>query len=90
MRRQKEEEIMAKEKSVRELQKSKFGPEGALFTKRQDLVQPIQDRVYQAIESYANDKGYDFIFDKGGATGILFSNARYDKTEEIIKVLGSN
>ena len=90
MRRQKEDEIMKKEKEVRELQKAKFGPEGALFKKRQDLVQPIQDRVYQAIENYAADKGYDFIFDKGGAAGILYSNSRYDKTEEIIKALGSN
>jgi len=90
MRRQKEEEIMAKEKSVRELQKTKFGPDGALFKKRQDLVQPIQDHVYQGIENYANDKGYDFIFDKSGAAGIIYSNARYDKTEDIIKALGSN
>ena len=55
--RQKEEEIIAKEKQVREMQKEKFGPEGALFQKRQQLVQPIQDRVYAAIEKYANEKG---------------------------------
>lgn len=88
VRGQREEEIMAKEKEVRELQRTKFGPEGALFKKRQELVKPIQDRVYTAIEEYANDKGFDFIFDKSGSAGMIFTNARYDKTEDILQVLG--
>ena len=88
MRKQKEDEIMAQEKQVRELQKSKFGPEGALFEKRQELVAPIQEQVYTAIEEYADEKGYDFIFDIGSATGIIFANPRYDKTEDIKKKLG--
>ncbi|HHH50273.1 MAG TPA: OmpH family outer membrane protein [Saprospiraceae bacterium] len=88
VRKQKEEEIMNKEKQVREMQKEKFGPEGDLFKKREELVRPIQDKVYEAIESYANEKGYDFIFDKGGATGILFANERYDKTSDLLKRLG--
>ena len=86
-RRQREDEIMEKEKAVRDLQKNKFGPEGALFKKRQELVRPIQDKVYAAIESYAEDRGYDFIFDKSGAAGIIFSNPQYDKTEDILKSL---
>lgn len=88
MRKQKEDEIMQAEKNVREMQKKKFGPEGALFKKRQDLVRPIQERVYNAIEDYANDKGYDFIFDKSSASGMIFSNPRYDKTTEIMEKLG--
>jgi len=87
VRRQKEEEIMKKEKEVRDMQKQKFGPEGALFQKRQELVEPIQEQVYAAIENYANDKGFDFIFDKGAASGMIFSNARYDKTDDILKEL---
>ncbi len=87
VRRQKEEEIMVKEKEVRELQKQKFGPEGALFKKRQELVEPIQERVYSAIENFANDKGFDFIFDKGSASGMIFSNDRYDKTDDVLKKL---
>ena len=87
VRRQKEEEIMNKEKEVREMQKQKFGPEGALFQKRQELVEPIQEKVYNAIEDFANDKGFDFIFDKGAASGMIFSNARYDKTDDILKEL---
>ena len=83
-RRQREEEIMAAETRVRELQKSKFGPEGALFEKRRDLVQPIQDRVYRAIEDYANERGFDFILDKGAAAGLLFSAEKHEKTADIL------
>lgn len=86
-RKQREDEIMEREKQVRELQRDKFGPEGALFRKRQDLVQPIQERVYAAIKTYAEDRGFDFIFDKGGSGGLIFSNAEYDKTDDIIRVL---
>ena len=85
--RQKEEEIMAKEKQVRAMQKEKFGPEGALFKKRQQLVQPIQDRVYKAIEDYAETKGIDFIFDRSSSSGIIFANDQYDKTDDIISEL---
>jgi outer membrane protein len=86
-RKQKEDEIMNREQQVREMQKEKFGPEGELFKKRQELVQPIQDKVYEAIEKYANDRGYDFIFDKGGAAGILFANPRYDVTSDVLESL---
>ncbi len=84
----KEEEIIKKEAEVREMQKAKFGPEGALFTKRQEMVAPIQDKVFAAIENFAADKGYDMIFDKGGATGLLFSTTEYDKTAELKRRLG--
>lgn len=83
-RKKKEDEIMEMEKKVRELQKEKFGPEGALFQRRKDLVQPIQDRVYAAIEDYASDKGYDFIFDKSSSAGMLFASPSYDKTGEVL------
>jgi len=86
-RKKKEEEIMEREKLVRDLQKEKFGAEGALFRKRQDLVQPIQERVYGAIQTYAEDRGFDFIFDKGGSSGLIFSNAEFDKTDDIIRVV---
>lgn len=86
-RKQREEEIMNKEKEVRDLQKEKFGPEGELFKMRQDLVRPIQDKIYAAIEEYAQERGFDFIFDKSGNAGIIFSNPSYDKTEDILKKL---
>ncbi len=83
-RRQKEEEIMRMEQQVRDMQKERFGPEGALFQKRKELVQPIQDRVYSAIEEYANARGYDFIFDKGSSAGMIFANSTFDKTKEVL------
>jgi outer membrane protein len=87
MRRQMEEEILSKEKDIREMQRAKFGPEGELFRKRQDLVRPVQDKVYAIIEAYANERGYDFIFDKSSSTGIIFANPQYDKTEDMLQRL---
>ena len=86
-RTQREEEIMDKEKEVRDLQRERFGPEGMLFQRRQELVQPIQDQVYAAIEAYANERGYDFIFDRSSQAGIIFSNPQYDKTDDILNRL---
>ncbi|MBK9734846.1 MAG: OmpH family outer membrane protein [Saprospiraceae bacterium] len=83
----KEEEIVKKEAEVRELQKNKFGPEGELFTKRQEMVSPIQEKVFAAIETYAADKAIDIIFDKSGSAGILFTNPEFDKTADLKKRL---
>ncbi|MBT8189178.1 MAG: OmpH family outer membrane protein [Bacteroidia bacterium] len=85
---EREEEIMNKEKEVRDLQKRRFGPEGDLFRKRQELVSPIQDEVFNAIQKYAELKGYDLIFDKAGSAGLLFASDEYDKTDEIARELG--
>ena len=82
-KQERQNEIMELETQVRDMQKSRFGAEGDLFQKRQDLVRPIQEQVYGAIEEYADDRGYDFIFDKGGATGLIFSSDEYDKTDDI-------
>lgn len=87
MKRQREEEIMKKEKEVREKQRLKFGPEGELFKKREELVKPIQDRVYAAIERFAEDKGFEYIFDKGSASGMLYGDKKYDKTEDVKAIL---
>ena len=84
-KKQKEDEIMAKEKDVRDMQREKFGPEGALFKKRQELVKPVQDRVFSAITKYAEGKGFDFIFDKGGSAGLIYNNPTFDKTDDLIK-----
>ena len=88
MKTKKEDEIMNKEKEVREMQKRKFGPEGELFQKRQELVQPIQEKVFEAIKAYADDRGYDIVLDKSSNTGILFTSDSYDKTADIKKRLG--
>lgn len=88
MKAQREEEIMKKEKAVRELQHDRFGPEGELFNRRMQLVSPIQDRVYSAIEAYSNERNIDIVFDKSSATGLLFAKEQYDKTDEIKRKLG--
>ena len=86
-RAKREEEIIAKEQAVQRMQRERFGPEGALFQRRQELVKPIQDAVYEAIEQYASTRGYDFIFDRAGAAGIIFANDTYDKTDDILRSL---
>lgn len=88
MRKKREAEIVNKEKELKDFQKSKFGYEGELFQKRKELVQPIQDQVYDAIEKLATEKGYDIILDKSSNASILFSNAKFDKSEEVLKELG--
>jgi len=85
MKKKREEEITTKEKQVRDLQKERFGTEGALFVKREELVKPIQDKVYKAIDDYAKERGYDLILDKSSAAGILFVGETIDKTDDVFK-----
>lgn len=87
MKREREEEIMEKEKEVRDVQRQKFGPEGELFNKRQELVAPIQNEVYKAISSYADSRGFDLVLDRSANSGIIFINDAMDKTEDIKKIL---
>lgn len=84
-----EEEIIQKEKEVKDLQKQRFGYEGDLFKKRQELVKPIQDKVYDAIKDMAETKGYDFIFDKSSSgAGMLFASPKYDRSDDVLKAMG--
>ena len=85
---QREEEIMQKEQMVRELQKRKFGSEGELFLKRREIINPIQDKVFAAIETFALDRGYDLVLDKAGSAGVLFVGDDFDKTDLIKRRLG--
>jgi outer membrane protein len=70
----KEDEIMAKVNSIKELQQKYFGPEGTVFQKRQELIKPIQDEVYNAVKELALDGGYAAIFDTSAGAGILYEN----------------
>jgi outer membrane protein len=85
---QKEDEIIAKEKEIKALQQKYFGPEGAVFIKRQELVKPIQDEVYKVVKELALEGGYAVIFDTASGTGILYENARYNKSDEVLEKLG--
>jgi outer membrane protein len=68
----------------------KFGYEGELFKKRQELVKPIQDKVFDACQNIAKKSALDFIFAKGGEMIMMYSNARYDKSDEVLIELGVN
>jgi outer membrane protein len=88
MRKKREDEILNKEKEVKDFQKEKFGYQGDLFKKKQELVKPIQDKIYNAVKKYAEDYNYAFIFDKSSDLIMLFANARYDKSDDILKAMG--
>jgi len=86
-RQKREEEIITKEREAKELQKQYFGYEGKLFQKRQELIQPIQDKVFNAVQQYAKSNNYEIIYDKSGGITIFYSEAHLDKSEEIIKLI---
>ncbi len=88
LRKKREEEIKNKEKELKEFRAQKFGYEGELFKKRQELVKPIQDRVFDAIQKVAKQSALDFIFAKSGEFIMLYSNAKYDKSDEVLAELG--
>ncbi len=90
MRKKRENEIINKEKEVKELQKARFGVDGELFKKRMELVKPIQDKVYSAVKQVAEKAGLAFIFDKAGQVALLYSNSKYDKSEDVITFMGYN
>lgn len=88
MRIKREEDILKKEKSVKELQKKRFGPEGDLFKKQEELIRPIQDKVFNAISSLAEEKNYSMVLDKAGSTTVMYANKRFDISNEVIREMG--
>ena len=88
MKRKREKEILDKEKEVKEYQKQKFGFEGELFRKKQELVKPIQDKIYNIIKKIASEQNYAVVFDKSSDLIFLFSNPKYDKSDEVLRKLG--
>ncbi|GGH26277.1 OmpH family outer membrane protein [Sphingobacterium alkalisoli] len=88
MRKRREDEIVNKEKAVKDFQREKFGYEGELYEQRVRLVKPIQDRVAKAIQDIANAQGLDIILDKGSEVTFLFANPKLDKSNDIITKLG--
>jgi outer membrane protein len=90
MKRKREDEIIDREKVVKELQMRYFGREGMLFKKREELVKPIQDQVFNAVKELATEGGYAIIFDSAGSANMLYTNPRYDKSDEVLQKLGYN
>ena len=88
MRRQREDEIVNKEKDVKDFQRQKFGFEGDLFKERVRLIEPIQERVSKAIQGIAESQNFDLILDKTSEVMMLYANPRLDKSDEVITRLG--
>ncbi len=89
VKQKREQEIIEKEKEVKELQNQYFGAEGELFKKRQELVQPIQEKVYNAIETIAQTSNYSFVFDKAGGMTLLYGNPKYDISDDVLDEVGN-
>ncbi len=88
LRKKREQAIVDREKIARDLQKQRFAADGELYKKRQELIKPIQDKVFDAVQKVAKKSGLDFIFDKSGDMTMLFANAKFDKSDEVLEDLG--
>ena len=87
-KKRKEEEIMAKEKEVTELRYKYFGPQGELFKKRESLIKPIQDDIYNAVKKVSEERGYQVIFDRASSQSIIFASPKIDISNEVLAKLG--
>ncbi|MEI8201521.1 MAG: OmpH family outer membrane protein [Bacteroidota bacterium] len=88
MKKKREDEIVKAEKEAKDLQKKRFGSGGDLAKKRAELIKPIQDKVYNAIEEMATSKNYAFIFDRAGSLSILYADTKLDISDDILTRLG--
>jgi len=86
----KEEAIVAKEKEASELKRKYFGPDGELFKKRESLMTPIQDEIYNAVKDISEQKGYSLILDRASDAGIIFASPKIDISNEVLTKLGYN
>ncbi len=88
LKKKREDQLFLKEKELRDLQRQRFGFEGDLFKKRQELIKPIQDKVYNAVQKISTQRGYDFVLDKSEGITIIFADPKLDKSEDVLKELG--
>jgi outer membrane protein len=88
LRKKREDQLYVKEKALRDLQKQRFGFEGDLFKKRQELVKPIQDRVYNAVQKMAVQRGYELILDKSEGITVIFADPKLERSDDVLRELG--
>ena len=88
MRKEREEEIVRQEEEAKSWQRQRFGVDGDLFRRREELIQPIQEEVFQAIKQVADGGGFSVMFDKAGQSNILYADPRYDKSDRVLSRLG--
>ena len=87
-KKKKEQEILTKEKEAADLKYKYFGRHGELFKKRQTLIQPIQDDIYNAIKKVSEERGYQAIFDRASSKSIIFASPRIDVSNLVLEKLG--
>ena len=85
--KKREDDLFNREKELRDLQKKRFGFEGDLFKRRQELVKPIQDRVYNAVQKIAVARQYDLVLDKSEGITIIFADPKLDRSDDVLKEL---
>ena len=88
MRRQREEEIIAKERAANELRRRYFGQDGELFQMRANLMRPIQEDIYTALQEIINERGLDMVFDRSSAMHVIIAAPRLDISDEVLRKLG--
>ncbi len=86
--KKREQEVVAKEKEVTELRAKYFGPEGELNKKRESLLKPIQDDVYNAVKKIAQERGFQAIFDRASASDIIYATPQIDVSNDVLAKLG--
>ena len=84
------EEIEKLELEAMEMQKMRFGVSGDYFQKRQELIKPIQDKIYDAMQAVASKRNYSFIFDKANQSNLVFADSKFDISNEVLKEMGYN
>ncbi|MBN1199062.1 MAG: OmpH family outer membrane protein [Bacteroidales bacterium] len=89
MKTKKEQEIVDAEKEAKTMQRDYFGKDGELFKKRQELVKPIQEKIYNAIQQIAEDNNYSVVFDKAGSLTMMYANPKYDVSDDVLDQLGA-
>ncbi len=88
MKKKREDDIIKRERELKDLQQKYFGPSGEVSKKREELIKPIQDQVSEAIKTFATDGGYTMIFDVAGNPSIVYTNTRSDMSDKILEKLG--
>src|ERR1700759_1766079 len=88
LKKKREDELFNKEKEIRDLQKKRFGYEGDLFKEREQIVKPIQDKVYNAVQKMAVAHGYDFVLDQSEGITVIFADPKLDRSNDVLQQLG--
>ena len=88
LKQKRQDQLFTKEKNLRDMQRKRFGFEGDLFKKRQELVKPVQDKVYNAVQKLAVQRGYDFILDKSEGITVIFADPKLEKSDDVLRELG--